>query len=141
MFSQIYFGNKYSSQDGKLWHSLDKKSFQSFCLTLLDVSANSFIEAPIKVCFNAFHWQRWTQYCTLIKLCRSSRLEVFYRKGVLRLFAKFTGKHLCLNFFFNKVPGLRPATLTLAQVFSCEFCEISKISFFTEHLRFLLLVL
>ena len=24
---------------------------------------------------------------------------------------------------------------TLAQVFSCEFCEISKKNFFTEHLR------
>ena len=24
---------------------------------------------------------------------------------------------------------------TLVQVFSCEFCEISKNSFFTEHLR------
>ena len=27
----------------------------------------------------------------------------------------------------------------LAQVFSCEFCEISKNAFFTEHLRWLLL--
>ena len=33
------------------------------------------------------------------------------RKGVLRNFAKFTGKHLCQNLFFNKVTGLRPATL------------------------------
>ena len=71
------------------------------------------------------------------------------RKGVLRKFAKFTGKHLCQSFFFNKVAGLRPATLlkkklwhrcfpeacnfikkeTLAQVFSCEFCELSKNTF------------
>ena len=33
---------------------------------------------------------------------------------------------------------LRPATLlkkeALAQVFSCEICEISKNAFFTEHL-------
>ena len=31
---------------------------------------------------------------------------------------------------------LHPGTLlkeTLAQVFSCEFCEISKNTFFTEH--------
>ena len=28
---------------------------------------------------------------------------------------------------------------TLAQVFFCEFCEISKNTFFTEHLRWLLL--
>ena len=32
---------------------------------------------------------------------RSSRSEVFCKKGALRNFAKFTGKHLCL----------RPATL------------------------------
>ena len=60
------------------------------------------------------------------------------QKGVLRNFTKFTGKHLCQNLFLNEVAGLRPATLlkkeTLAQVFSCEFCEISKNTFFTEHL-------
>ena len=33
------------------------------------------------------------------------------KKGVLRNFAKFTGKHLCQNLFFNKVAGQRPATL------------------------------
>ena len=37
---------------------------------------------------------------------KSSRPEVFWRKGVLRNFAKFTGKHLCQSFFFNKVAGL-----------------------------------
>ena len=39
--------------------------------------------------------------------------------------------------FFNKVADLRLATLlkkTLAQVFSCDFCEISNNTFFTEHL-------
>ena len=66
--------------------------------------------------------------------------EVFYKKGVLRNFAKFTGKHLCQSLFFNKVAGLRPKDCdfvkkeTLAQVFSCEFCEISKNTFSTEHL-------
>ena len=29
--------------------------------------------------------------------------EVFYKKGVLRNFTKFTGKHLCQSLFFNKV--------------------------------------
>ena len=40
--------------------------------------------------------------------------------SVLRNFAKFTGKHLCQSLFFNIKEE------TLAQVFSCEFCEISK---------------
>ena len=48
------------------------------------------------------------------------------KKGVLRNFAKFTGKHLRQSLFFNKV--------TLARVFSCKFCEISKNTFLTEHL-------
>ena len=70
---------------------------------------------------------------------RSSRSEVFCQKGVLRNFAKFTGKDLCQSLFFNKVKGLRPAILlkkkSLVHVFSCEFCEISKNNFFIKHLR------
>ena len=42
---------------------------------------------------------------------RSSRPEVFCKKGALRNFAKLTGQHLCQSLFFNKVAGLRPATL------------------------------
>ena len=53
------------------------------------------------------------------------------KKGVLRNFAKFTGKHLCQSLFFNKVAGFKES---LAQLFSCEFCELSKNNFFTEHL-------
>ena len=67
----------------------------------------------------------------------SSHQRCSVRKGVLRNLAKFTGKDLCQSLFFNKVSGLRPATLLkkrLAQVFSCEFCEIFKNIFFTEHL-------
>ena len=56
-------------------------------------------------------------------------------EGVLSNFAKFTGKHLCQSLFYNNVAGLRPAKKdTLAQVFSCEFCNISKYTFFTKHL-------
>ena len=58
------------------------------------------------------------------------------KKGVLRNFAKFTGKHLCQRLFFDKGAGLRPNACnfikkqSLAQVFPCEFCEISKNTFF-----------
>ena len=37
--------------------------------------------------------------------------ELFYKKGVLKIFAKFTGKHLCRCFFFGKMEGLSPATV------------------------------
>ena len=38
-------------------------------------------------------------------LLRSSHQRCSLRKGVLRNFTKFTGKHLCQSLFFNKVAG------------------------------------
>ena len=45
------------------------------------------------------------------QIYRSSRPEVFCKKGVLGNFVKFTGKHLCQSHFSNNVAGLSPATL------------------------------
>ena len=42
---------------------------------------------------------------------RSSRPDVLCKKGILRNFGKFIEKHMCQKLFFNKVAGLRPATL------------------------------
>ena len=39
-------------------------------------------------------------------LYRSSHQRCAMKKGVLRNFSKFTGKHLCRSLFFNKVAGL-----------------------------------
>ena len=36
---------------------------------------------------------------------------MFCKKGVLKNCAKFTEKQLCQRLFFNKVAGVRPATL------------------------------
>ena len=63
------------------------------------------------------------------------------KKGVLRNFIEFTRKHLCQSLFFNEVAGLCNFIRkeSLAQVLSCEFCEISKNTFYREHLCWLLL--
>ena len=47
-----------------------------------------------------------------------------------------TGKPLCQIVIFNNVAGLKATLLkyTLALVFSCKFCKISKNIFFTEDL-------
>ena len=61
---------------------------------------------------------------------RSSRPEVFFKKGVLRNFVKFIKKRGS-GFIENE---------TLTQVFSCECYEISKDTFsYKEHLWWLLL--
>ena len=61
---------------------------------------------------------------------RTSRLEAFCKKLAPRNFTKFTGKHLCQSLFFNKENFLiKILKKTLAQVFSCEFCETFKNTF------------
>ena len=62
------------------------------------------------------------------------------KEGVLRNFAKLPGKHLCQRLIFNKVASQAKAfnfikKESLAQAFSCEFCEISKNAFFIRDLR------
>ena len=45
---------------------------------------------------------------------------------------------MCQSLFFSKVACLACNIIkkeTLAKVFSCEFCDISKNTFFTDHLR------
>ena len=54
---------------------------------------------------------------------KSSRPEVFCKKGVPKNFAKFTGKRLCQSFFFNKVAGL---------------VKFLRTHFLTEHVLWLL---
>ena len=52
--------------------------------------------------------------------------------GVLRSFTKFTGKHLCQSSFFNKVAGLRPATLLKKRLW--RRCFSANFVNFLEHL-------
>ena len=79
----------------------------------------------------------------MLQKYRSSRLEVFCRKGVLRNFEKFTGKHLCQSLLFNKVAGLRTVTLLKkrfwCRCFPVNFLKFLKTPSITEHLRWLLL--
>ena len=65
------------------------------------------------------------------------------KKGVLRNFAKFTGKYLCQSLFFNKVAGLRSATLFKKRLwhrcFPLNLAKFLRIPFPTEHLWWLFL--
>ena len=61
---------------------------------------------------------------------RSSRLQVFLKISVLKNFTIFAGKLLYLNLFYYKENP--------TQVFSNEYCDIFKNTFFSGHLRWLL---
>ena len=83
-----------------------------------------------------------TIFCTNWSIYRSSHSEVFCKKGVLWSFTKFTGKHLCQSFFFNKITGLRPAVLLKKKRWHrccpVNFVKLLRTPFFTKHLRWLL---
>ena len=73
----------------------------------------------------------------------SSFPEVFCKKGILRNCTRFTGKDLCQSIFFNKVAGLRPATILKKilwhRCFPVNFVKFPKTPFYIEHLWWLLL--
>ena len=83
-------------------------------------------------------------FSALWQYSRNSRPEVFCKKAVLRNFTKFTGKYLCQSLFFNKVAGLRPATLLKKRLchrcFPESFVKFRSTPFFIEHVWWLLLV-
>ena len=62
----------------------------------------------------------------------ASYLRFSGRKGVLRNFAKFTGKHLYQSLFFNTVVGLRPLTLKWPwhSCFPLDFVKILRTAFY-----------
>ena len=63
------------------------------------------------------------------KVSRSSRLEVFCKKGVFKKFAKFTWKCLCCRILLIKLQAWRPATSSKTDI-------STRINiYFVEHLQ------
>ena len=75
--------------------------------------------------FHAYSYYYCTKISWLFCYYRSSRPEVFYKKGGLRNFTKFTRKHLCQS----------------NRCFPVNCAKFLRTSFFTEHLWWLLLLL
>ena len=91
-----------------------------FCLANWIISTNkTSVNAATRLVFR------------ILPIIRSSRPEVFCEKGVLRNFAKFTGKHAA------------PATLLKKRLchrcFPVNFVKFLRTPFFTEHIWWLLL--
>ena len=66
-----------------------------------------------------------------LSIFKSSHQRCSVQICVIRNFKNLTGKDLCQRLFLIKLQAKKE---TLAEVFSCEFCEIPKNTFFTEHL-------
>ena len=60
---------------------------------------------------------------------------MFFQTGVLKMYTKFTGKHLCWSLFLVNYSNLQLYEIeTPTKVFSCEFCKTFKNTYFIEHL-------
>ena len=74
---------------------------------------------------------------------RRSHQRCSVKKVALKIFAKFTGKHLCQRIFFKKVAGLRPATLSKKSLwymcFSVSFWKFLRTPFLQNTSERLLL--
>ena len=72
---------------------------------------NGLCHERVNVMHHLFRWWFYFNILVFYWYLQNQPPEVFCKKGVLRIFSKFTGKHLCQSPFFNKVAALRPATL------------------------------
>ena len=62
-----------------------------------------------------------------LQISDAATRRCFIKKGVTKNFAKFTGKHLCQSLFFNKVAGVRTATLLKKRLwFRCFPVNLAK---------------
>ena len=86
-----------------------------------------------QITFNFFYWRR------CVEIDKISRPGVLCKKGFLKEFAKFTGKHLCWNLSLKRLRAFKLATLLISDsntaVFSCEFCKNFNNIYFVGHLR------
>ena len=62
---------------------------------------------------------------------RSSRSHIFFKMGVFKNFAVFTGKLLCWSLFLIKLQAFRCLSVNIAKSL--------RVALFTKHLRWLLL--
>ena len=140
---------------GFFYENLQQKTVNSyFCTVIPLIKLLFFIETKFSATFfpikfflhghGGFTWQQGEESGRFLfsskdsdSFFRSSRPDVFHKKGVLRNFAKSTRKHLCQSFFFNKVAGLRPATLLKKTLwhrcFSVNFAKFLRTAFLTEQ--------
>ena len=112
--SIIAIQNKFEDGDVFYFRELEREEILKEIHKLSNNKASQHSDIPTKIIksnSDIFSDFLYVSIKSLIKLSRSSHRRCSVRKGVLRNFAKFTGKHLCQRFFFNKVAGLRPATL------------------------------
>ena len=121
------------------WRNWEKQNHQED-----HESASFFSSSWVLESFFFWFWENvfFTSYVAcyviyhVVKHSNSSS-QMFFEKGVLKYFAIYAGKQLCLSLFLIKLQEWRSAfslKITPTQVFSCDYCKTLEKSFFIERL-------
>ena len=102
---------------------------------MCEIYLNLTIKTPEQRCFGAFtvNFEQISRIFSGVSIIRSSHRRYSIKKVFLEI-SQNSKENICarISFFWKK--KCRPVKKTLTQVFSCEFCKISKTTLFTEHL-------
>ena len=74
-----------------------------------------------KVCFMKRFAAAKASLVFIKNRCRSSRSQMFFKIGVLKKFAMFTGKHLCWSLFLIKLQAFRCFSVNIAKLLRAVF--------------------
>ena len=97
---------------------------------------NPFFNVKLKLLKN-FNFSQFHEH-----IFRGNRAQMFFKIGVLKRFANFTGKHLCWSLFLKNLQaeGLQLHKRRLQhRCFPVKFAKLLRTPFLTEHLRWVLL--
>ena len=125
-------------------HSEKKSRLNTICfLKICEISFKIF-KLPYIEILKIFLYIRSEVFRKILPL-RGSHLRCSIKISFLKNFAKFIGKHLCRGIFFNKVPSLRPPTLSKKRLrhrcFRVNFAKFLKKTFLLDTFGWILLSL
>ena len=132
LYGTLIYKTVFSIVRASLWKSQKDPTKQSFKI----YKWNSMLYRKCHISKNSENWNGQREKI------RSSRPKVFCKKCVLRIFTKFTGKHLCQSLFLIK---LRPQACSFIKkrlwhsYFPVNFMKFLRTPFYIEHLWWLLL--
>ena len=92
------------------------------CFTFSLAACLTFYHCPFFIFYFISRLTRQSTFPSRISFARSSRLEVFCKKGILKNFAKFTAKHRCQrcqNTFSYRTP---PVAASILLMWPHTFC-------------------
>ena len=138
------FKNKSNIYDGAFFTSVKPYSKNVLNLIVLPLSSIFYTTHPFhEKTYNSENFGRKSLLFTMERNSKISKFEIMQWNGAInkqkQLPEVFYRKRCFYKFCKIHRKTLVPESLfiikeTLAQVFSCEFCEISWNTFFTEHL-------